>query len=635
MNRLAGLAACTVALLVAIAAPANAHAILEGSTPADGARVDSLDAIVLSLSERADPALSSIELLDADGSAVPIDPPQRGENDLELRATIVEPLTTGTYVVTWRAFSEVDGHLTAGAFVFGFGVEPSAIDVPAPDDPGVGALGVLGRALMLAGFALAFGASIVEHLSPLAVRTVPMLAAGGAAVALVGVAALGHQQRLDSGASAAVFLSSAIGRAVIWRAAGVFVALAGALAWRRWMRQRHVISPLVTAALAGVAIIHVANGHASDGGAVQIGLQVVHLLALSAWVGGFVPLIAAIRRGNARRVVTRFSAMALVLVPVVVVTGQVRAFDELDRVADFWSTSYGWTIIAKWTVLLAILAFAARNRSRHVARVADDPDPLVRSVRAEATLGIVVIALAGLLANLSPRSAADAAERPDQISVTRTSFAGDLEATLVVNPGTAGANEVALNLVSLPMREPIDDATVQLRLRYRGRPGIEPRDVVLDASGEPGSFIGEAILTPPGPYEATLIVQTASRSTEVILPFATFTEQAVTELGGDPAVTSITFEDGSSLQCYLDPEAVGRSDVHATFFDADGTERRVRDTVVVASGPEGVRPLVVRSLSPGHVVADAFLGAGRWRFDVSAIAQDGTLLAAWFERDLA
>lgn len=622
------------ATMIMTASPAAAHAVLEGSVPASGARVESLDAIELQLSETPDLDLSSVELLATDGATIPLGSLERGGRAQDLEAAILDPLDPGTYLVTWRAFSAVDGHVTAGAFAFGFQADPEAIAVPEATSPGVTSLSVIGRALFLLGLALAFGSAIIELLGPLAVRALPLLAAAGAATGLLGVAILGHQQRLDSGASASAFLATPIGRAVLWRAAGLAAAVVFALAWRRWMRQRRIVAPLVAASVVAAAIAHVMNGHAGVGGRLQITLQVIHVLAIGAWVGGFVPLLAAIRRGNPRRIVTRFSTMALILVPIVIVTGQVRAFDELPSIDAFWASSYGRVLIAKWIVLLGILAFAAKNRRAHVARVSEDPEPLQRAVRAEAMFGVIVFGLAALLANLAPRSAAAQDGSADRIAVTRTSFAGDLEATLIAEPGTPGPARLVLELVTLPEREPVDDAEVQLRLRYRGRAGVEPVTIELTAEA-PGRFTGDAVLTPAGPFEAALLVQRATGSTEVILPLATLTAQQLVEQGAAPTISSITFDDGSSVQVYLDPETAGASEFHATYFDASGTEQPIEDVVIVASGPDSVRPLVVRSLTPGHVVADAFLGTGTWRFDVSAMTLAGELRSAWVVREVA
>lgn len=430
MRRALSAIALGAAALIATAAPAHAHAVLESSTPASGARVDAVDTVALRLSERPDPALSSVQAIG--------DPFDLVLGDLEvvdgrtLVASIESQSLPGTSVVSWRVFSAVDGHVTAGAFAFGFQADPQPVELPEQQASGVTPIGVAGRILFLLGVALAFGSVTIETLSPLAVRALPLLAVGGVGAGLLGVAMLGHQQRVDSGASITTFLGTTIGHAVFWRAGALVVAAGLAVAWRRWMRVRHLLAPLTGAAVGVAVVVHVLNGHAGVGGSVQIALQVLHVLALSAWVGAFVPLLAAIASGNARRVVERFSTVALPLVVVVVVTGQLRALDELDwSVSAVFATAYGRVIVAKWIVLVAILTFVWLNRSRNVTRVSEDPAPLRSAVRAEATLGVVVIGLAGLLADLAPTAAA----------------VGPHEATVLGQPAT-GSTEVPLPLAT-------------------------------------------------------------------------------------------------------------------------------------------------------------------------------------------
>lgn len=94
------------------------------------------------------------------------------------------------------------------------------------------------------------------------------------------------------------------------------------------------------------------------------------------------------------------------------------------------------------------------------------------------------------------------------------------------------------------------------------------------------------------------------------------------------------FEDGASAQLYFDPATAAQAEVHATCFDVSGIEQPVDEVVIVASEPDGVHPLVVRQLTPGHAVASGLFGAGAYRFEVSAMI-DGAATAVWFVRVVA
>lgn len=610
---------------------ASAHAVLESSSPQSGSRVEELGQIRIDLSETPEPSLSSISLLDPSGSVIALgDLVAQGTT---LMAPIEGDLSPETYLVSWRVFSRVDGHVTAGAFAFGYQIDPAAIEIPESSSPEVTVLSGLGRWLFLLGFALAVGSGVVELLSPLAVRSLPILAGAGALVGALGVALLGHQQRVDSGAAISEFLSTPIGYAVAFRVMLLFAVGALALAWRRWMRVRRPFVILMLFALIALAFVHVANGHAAASGRGQVALQAVHMLAAGAWVGGLVPLLAAVRRGNARRVVAQFSTMALGLVVLVFVTGQLRSFDETGTLLAFQAGTYGRIVVLKSALLVAILWFAAKNRRHNVEIVTEDPGPLKRAVRIEAILAVLVFGVTGVLANVSPDAVASINDDRGPISVTGKNFAGDLEATLRVDPGRPGPNTFSVSLRSKPSDEPVTEVAVSLKFRFRGRAGVETSELEL-VGGEPGMFSAEGVnMATAGPYEVSVLVQGSEGSDEILLPVATFSEQDVTELGGDPAITSIKFDDDSTVQGYIDPGSAGTNEVHATYFTAAGRERDdLSELVIVATGPDGVRPLLVRQLSSGHAVAEAFLSPGLWRFDMSAIGGDGRVLAAWFER---
>ena len=78
------------------------------------------------------------------------------------------------------------------------------------------------------------------------------------------------------------------------------------------------------------------------------------------------PLLAAmaqpmrVRFGAA--VIVRFSAVAVVAVVVLVVTGIYRALAELPSFDALWTTDYGLALLAKLVVFAVMLALAAWNR---------------------------------------------------------------------------------------------------------------------------------------------------------------------------------------------------------------------------------------------------------------------------------
>lgn len=101
--------------LLALAAPALAHAELESSTPAAGAAVDApVRRVVLRFNAPVDPPEGGVELLDRDGEPVPATVTTDGA---VVRLRPDDPLAGGTYGVRY-AVTAADAHTTGTSFTF-------------------------------------------------------------------------------------------------------------------------------------------------------------------------------------------------------------------------------------------------------------------------------------------------------------------------------------------------------------------------------------------------------------------------------------------------------------------------------------------------------------------------------------
>ena len=104
------------ALMTGLAAEdAGAHAGLLRSDPDAGATLgDSPGAVRLSFTERPQPSLSSIRVLDDHGRLQQTGSPQPASGDPLSLQVPVGRLATGVYTVDWRVVSSIDGHATSG-----------------------------------------------------------------------------------------------------------------------------------------------------------------------------------------------------------------------------------------------------------------------------------------------------------------------------------------------------------------------------------------------------------------------------------------------------------------------------------------------------------------------------------------
>src|SRR5437588_3512914 len=117
-----------MAFVPAVGLVASAHALYRSSSPANGADLEHAPSkVVITFSERADPKLSVIEVLDSAGRNFAkghVGPVQGRPLELSIR---VGSLSDGVYTVTWRAVATDDGHTTAGSFSFGVNAKPSPL----------------------------------------------------------------------------------------------------------------------------------------------------------------------------------------------------------------------------------------------------------------------------------------------------------------------------------------------------------------------------------------------------------------------------------------------------------------------------------------------------------------------------
>ncbi|MEE1818783.1 copper resistance protein CopC [Streptomyces sp. SP18ES09] len=402
LARLLVLAAALLGTLLAGAAPASAHAALTGSDPKDGAVVATAPKEVnLTFSEQVAMSADAIRVLDPAGRRA-----DTGEiRDLcsgsvvrygvELRAGLPD----GTYTVAWQAVSS-DSHPVAGAFTFSIGA-PSTTSVALPDQaPGGGLVGTLygvARYVSYAGFAvLVGGGAFVLACWPrgASVRAVQQtvvrgwLALTGATLALLLLRApyTGSGKLADAFdlAGLKAVLETKTGAALTSRllllgAAALFVAvLFGAYARRTDPKEKKDLAFGLalggTVVAAGIAGTWALAEHASTGlqPGVAMPVDILHLLAVAAWLGGLTVLLVALYRAPSveRSAVERFSKVAFGSVAVLAATGLYQSWRQVGSWSALTGTRYGQLLLVKIGLMAVLLGIAWISR-RWTRRLAD------------------------------------------------------------------------------------------------------------------------------------------------------------------------------------------------------------------------------------------------------------------------
>ncbi|MEV5344321.1 copper resistance CopC/CopD family protein [Streptomyces achromogenes] len=400
--------------LLAGASPASAHAALTGSDPAQGVVARTAPGQVsLTFSEKVAMSDDSVRVLDPRGKPVQTGSPANVRGTT-YSVKLKSGLAKGTYTVTYQVVS-ADSHPVAGAYTFSVGAPSRTVvtgTAPAAGGGVVGGLYAFGRYVSYAGFlVLTGGAAFVLACwqRGAGVRAVQRLVVSGwiALTAATLWLLLLRGSYTTSGAFADVFdldllgqvLQTKTGAALVSRllllaAAALFVAVLFGTYTRREdaTEKRDLTFGLAVGGVvvaAGLATSWAMAEHASTG--LQPGLampvDVVHLLAVAAWLGGLTALLTALYRAPAEQpveaaAVRRFSRLAFGSVLALVLTGVYQSWRQLGSWSAFTETRYGQLLLAKIALVAVLVGIAGLSR-RWTGRLTDRSADAARRARTD------------------------------------------------------------------------------------------------------------------------------------------------------------------------------------------------------------------------------------------------------------
>ena len=150
-------------------------------------------------------------------------------------------------------------------------------------------------------------------------------------------------------------------------------------------------------------------GHPAAGvgafGAAVIAAYVAHVLAGFAWVGALIMLCVCLRtREAAAAGLAIVSGLGLFAVALIVASGCLNAAAHIGNAAELTGTPYGRVLLAKVTLVAAMLALAAFNRREAKANMpgSGHRGSLAIGVGVETLIGLVVLCLAAVLGITDP-----------------------------------------------------------------------------------------------------------------------------------------------------------------------------------------------------------------------------------------
>ncbi|KUJ70236.1 hypothetical protein ACZ90_04865 [Streptomyces albus subsp. albus] len=591
------LGAVLLYLLTLGATPASAHAALTGTDPVEGSVLQTAPKrVTLTFSEGVLLSDDSVRVLDPHGRRVDTGDPGHVDGKSSTASVALHAgLPDGTFTVAWKAVS-ADSHPVGGAFTFSIGApSKTTVSVPtsAAPDATVDLLYGIGRYAAYAGFALLVGGCLFAGVCRPA-RPVERVAAGGWATLFAATLLLlllrgpytsgeGIGAAFDLGALDEV-LSTKPGAALLSRllllgAAAVFLAVL----FGTYARQSASgADPRARKDLAfglgvGGAVVAVGLGatwamaeHASVGiqHTLAMPVDVAHLLAVAAWLGGLVSLLATLHAGEPveRAQVRRFSRVAFGSVVVLVATGIYQSWRQVGSWGALTGTEYGRWLLVKVGLVAVLVGIAAVSR-RWTARLtdpaggADDP------------------------------AAADAAKTPASPASPARSGAAKGARNKATGTGRAALGEV--RAAQLARQRAAMDRTATRRRR--------------DADPERGA-LRRSVLAETAVAVLLLAVTTLLTGTQ---PGRAETEQAAARAAAPaigPVTVKIPYDTGSksgrgSAEVTLDPARKGDNEVHVYLTDAAGRPVDVAELKLsLTQRKQNIGPLRVdlEHVSTGH-----------------------------------
>ncbi|MCX5501817.1 copper resistance protein CopC [Streptomyces sp. NBC_00053] len=623
---LAALVGMVFGLLLGGAGPASAHAALTGSDPQDGAVVATAPKeVTLTFSEQVALGDDSIRILDPDGKradtgAAPRD--LQSGSTVKYGVSLHAGLPDGTYTVAWQAVS-ADSHPVSGAFTFSVGA-PSKTTVALPTDQAggglVGTLYDIARYAAYAGFILLAGGSAfvlacwqrgagARPLQRLVVRGWMTLTVATLAMLLLRNPYTGSGKLADAfdldGLKAVLDTkpgAALVSRLLLLGASALFIAvLFGAYAKREDEREKKDLTFGLaiggTVIAAGIAGTWALAEHASTG--IQPGIampvDVLHLLAVAAWLGGLTALLVALYRtpDMDATAVRRFSGIAFGSVVVLAATGIYQSWRQVGTWSALTGTGYGQLLLVKVGLVAVLIGIAWFSR-RWTARLITGGGDASTETRDGET---------------APAGTAAAGT-----STTETSGSAEV-------PDTSGATAEDPARAAQLARQQAAVATAEKK---------RIRDADPDRSG-----LRRSVLAEVGVAVALLAVTTVLTSTE---PARTEEEAARASTAASAPATAgpvemkLPFDTGGengkgTVRMEITPARTGANELHLWVDGSDGKPMDVPEVKVaftLESKDIGPLPVVPARLTEGHWTADGVQipMAGNWKVAVTVRTSD-------------
>jgi copper transport protein len=466
-------------------------------------------------------------------------------------------LPDGSYTATYRVVS-ADGHIVSSGYVFSIGKAGKAPTQTVGELIGGSGNGKvtevaygLARGLEYTAIALAVGGVAFLLLCWLPAlgaaagvgedsrRTAGRAFAARLRVVLWAAAALGlvataAQIVLEGAEAAGVSGFSAITKTIVEETLQTRFGTVWGFAFLAWIAVALLASfvsragrgpMLMIVPLAYLVLCPALSGHGSSQSPIALNFTVnaIHVAAMAVWLGGLAALLLVLPTATRSagsptdrgRLLAgplgRFSTLALAMVALIMATGLIQAYVYVRHLGDLFSTGYSRAVLAKFLLLLCVIAVAAYNRRTSVPQLeaiaerGESPGRpgvlLRRALRAEVALLAVVIGVTAALASYAPPVSAQAGPFSTTTTVGPTTLEMDID------PARVGANQIHIYFFDAKTGAPYKqgkELTVTATLPDKE---IGPLPLQVQDAGPGHYIVPSALLNAPGDWEIDLTLR--------------------------------------------------------------------------------------------------------------------------------
>ncbi len=518
------LLASLLSLVIALIAisPVFAHSNLVRSDPPPNSVLPaSPKQVTLVFTEEVEPQFSEASVLDATGRKV-----DKGysvdSKDHRVMIVGLPELQAGVFTVVWKALSAVDGHATSGSFPFGVGdvtikeeqrqkSDNANAALPQPLEVLVRWANFLAQTIIMGGIIFALfvwlpstseaslrltgssGDIALRGLDRItrAIRFSVVFALVAAAMSLLLQASIiAGTLSLESLTRSALGILSSTRFGTVWisRLLAILIILyvVGTLGKSAKARIPWIVALILGGILLLTSSLISHNAATAPSPIVNTVSDWVHLVAVSAWVGGLFHFALTLRvKGSgsdlgatgklATLLLRRFSSVAVVSLGMIGVTGLYSVWLEVGSLTALFSTNYGFILLTKLSLIAPIVALGALNQfvvfdriTKGVSKPSGQSRNILQqlgrfhlSLKTEAALGIIVLVVVGALTAVSPASQilASSPARNEPEPLVMRAYSEGVNFTLRVSPLRVGVNQFEISLTDSQGR-PIPDVQV-------------------------------------------------------------------------------------------------------------------------------------------------------------------------------